>query len=80
VSYKQVDLDRGENPDHEGYYRKLGLLKPKPKEEKDFCRACIDCKDSWSAGMDLSCHDACDKFQEWKERKDDVSRLQKRND
>ena len=37
----------------------------------EYCEACIDCKDSWSAGMDLSCHDACDKFNEWeKERRD----------
>ena len=47
----------------------------------EYCEACIECKDSWSAGMDVSCHDACDKFQEWeKECKGDVSRLQKRND
>jgi len=66
VSYKQVDLNQGENPDHEGYYRKLGLLKPKPKEEKDFCRACIGCKKAWSAGGESSCHEGCADYQKWK--------------
>ena len=43
----------------------------------EYCEACIECKDSWSAGMDVSCHDACDKFQEWeKERRDCQNKAQ----
>jgi hypothetical protein len=34
---------------------------------EDYCKDCIGCKKSWSAGMDLSCHDSCEKFKRWKE-------------
>jgi hypothetical protein len=32
------------------------------------CEDCINCKQTWSAGADLSCHDVCEKFREWKEK------------
>ena len=45
------------------------------------CEACIKCDSEYSGGRGTSCHDTCEVFQQWeKERKDDVSRLQKRND
>jgi hypothetical protein len=34
---------------------------------EDYCKDCIGCKKSWSAGMDLSCHDSCEKFKRWKD-------------
>jgi hypothetical protein len=32
-----------------------------------YCKDCINCRETWSAGGDLSCHDTCDKFKQWKE-------------
>ena len=33
----------------------------------EYCGACINCKEAWSAQSDLSCHDFCDKFKKWRE-------------
>ena len=30
------------------------------------CEACINCTEAWSAQSNLSCHDFCDKYQEWR--------------
>lgn len=59
--YKSVDLDKGENPDHEGYFKQL--LK---ERDENLYKACIGCGDSWSAGRHTSCHDTCSVFQNWK--------------
>ena len=34
------------------------------------CEACIKCDSEYSGGRGTSCHDTCDKFQEWKERRE----------
>jgi len=31
---------------------------------EDYCKACITCKEEWSAGG-TSCHDVCDIFMAW---------------
>ncbi len=30
------------------------------------CPSCVKCKSSWSAGSDLSCHDSCNDYKQWK--------------
>ena len=37
----------------------------------EYCKDCIDCEESWSAGSKTSCHDACEKYQNWKAEKED---------
>ena len=36
------------------------------------CEACIGCRESWSAASDESCHEYCDKFKEWQEKREAV--------
>lgn len=33
------------------------------------CEACIECEEDWSASMHLSCHDTCEKFQQWEKER-----------
>ena len=51
---------------------------------QEYCEKCIGCRETWSAGIDSSCHEHCDDYQEWKNKvkecQGDLSRLRKRDD
>ena len=57
--YRPYNGPTYDNPDHKGYFERLTA-------NDDICRACVKCNKSWSAGMDLSCHDNCNDYQKWK--------------